>query len=220
MKIILESAVKKAFPELLVEPVLLTDLAVTGELKDLEDFKKEVIEEIREDYSAEKLKDAPIIRMYRNFFWRAGIDPTKIRPASEALIRRVLKGRELPKINTLVDSYNLASMKTNMALAAFDAKTVSGELLMRFSNPGEEFRGIGMDKPIVLKGTEPIIQDENQIIAVYPYRDSDDTKVTVATKDALVLVCGVPGITKTMMDKAKVVTIDYIKRFCEGKEAD
>jgi DNA/RNA-binding domain of Phe-tRNA-synthetase-like protein len=220
MKIILESAVKKAFPELLVEPVLLTDLAVTGELKDLEDFKKEVIEEIREDYSAEKLKDAPIIRMYRNFFWRAGIDPTKIRPASEALIRRVLKGRELPKINTLVDSYNLASMKTNMALAAFDAKTVSGELLMRFSNPGEEFRGIGMDKPIVLKGKEPIIQDENQIIAVYPYRDSDDTKVTVATKDALVLVCGVPGITKTMMDKAKVVTIDYIKRFCEGKEAD
>jgi DNA/RNA-binding domain of Phe-tRNA-synthetase-like protein len=216
MDIEFDPKIKKNFPGLLVEPLLIKDIKVEKENRELEDFKTSVIEEIKKDYDAETLKDAPVIRMYRDFFWRSGIDPTKIRPASEALIRRVIKGRPLPKINTLVDSYNLASMKTNMALAAFDADAISGSLTMRFARQGEGFLGIGMEKEITLAGKEPVITDEEKIIAIYPYRDSDTTKATLKTTDTLVIVCGVPGITEVMMEKAKKVALEYITRFCGG----
>jgi DNA/RNA-binding domain of Phe-tRNA-synthetase-like protein len=138
MEIKIGGDIQTKFPGLLVEQFILQGLDVQREREDLEEFKKKVFEEIKKDYTIEALKNAPIIRMYRDFFWRAGIDPTKIRPASEALIRRVLKDRPLPIINTLVDSYNLASIKTNMSLAAFDHKTIKGELDMRFARPGRQ----------------------------------------------------------------------------------
>ena len=216
MEIRFDEDVKKEFPGLLVKPFTIHGVKVESEKTELEDFKKTITVEIKKDYTLEALKDAPVIRMYRDFFWRAGIDPTKVRPASEALIRRVLKGSPLPKINTLVDAYNLSSIKMNIALAAFDAGHIRGSLSMRFARPGEEFLGIGMDKPIVLKGIEPVIADEEKTIAVYPYRDSDATKVTLETRDAIVLVCGVPGITEAMLEKTKKVALEYITRFCRG----
>jgi len=96
----------------------------------------------------------PIFRTYRDFFWEIDIDPTKTRPASEALVRRVLQGKTLPTINTLVDAYNLASLTSGIPLAAFDYQSLEGELEMRFARKGEEFLGIGMDGPKSLDGGE------------------------------------------------------------------
>ena len=135
-------------------PFLVDDIRVAGSRPDLEALKTEVIEGVRRAYTLDGLKNVPEIRAYRDFFWRVGIDPTKTRPAGEALIRRVLGGKGLPTINTLVDTYNLASIKTRIALAAFDAATLHGDLVMRKGRPGEEFLGIGMYKPVVLTGEE------------------------------------------------------------------
>src|SRR3979409_2153884 len=63
-------------------------------------------------YAVETLKDEPNLRAYRDFFWRVGVDPTKVRPAAEALLRRVIQGKPFPRINALVDAYNLASAET------------------------------------------------------------------------------------------------------------
>jgi DNA/RNA-binding domain of Phe-tRNA-synthetase-like protein len=220
MKIKFNSEIKKKFSDLIIRPVRISGVKVVKNKETLEEFKDALINGIKEDYTPETLKDAPIIRMYRDFYWRIGIDPTKIRPSSEALIRRVIKGRTLPKINTLVDAYNLASMKTNMALAAFDSNKISGELTMRFARSNEQFQGIGMEKTIDLKGNEPIITDEEKIIAVYPYRDSEATKVTLDTTETLILVCGVPGIIKQVIEKTGVVAIEYITRFNGGLVED
>jgi DNA/RNA-binding domain of Phe-tRNA-synthetase-like protein len=86
---------------------------------ELEVFKEKIIKEVREKHDIESIKDVQIFRVYRDFFWRVGIDPTKVRPAAEALIRRILGGKSIPSINNVVDAYNLASIKTEIALAAF-----------------------------------------------------------------------------------------------------
>ena len=78
---------------------------------DLKRFKEGVLGEVKRKYSLESLKDVVIFRTYRNFFWEIGIDPTKIRPAAEALVRRILAGKPIPTINNVVDSYNLASIR-------------------------------------------------------------------------------------------------------------
>lgn len=184
---------------------------------DLEVFKPEVERKVKESFaSLDDVRNQQAFRSYRDFFWRVGIDPTKTRPAAEALTRRILSGKSLPTINTLVDSYNLASVMTTIAIAAFDLNRISdSDLVMRVSRKGERFRGIGMETEIELRGVEVVIEDTKgkNLVAVYPYRDSDDSKVTADTTAVLLLMCGVPGIPLEKLEEAANVSKEYITRF-------
>ena len=186
---------------------------------ELEAFKKSKQEEIRKSVSLlDAIKDLPVIRAYRDFYWNVGIDPTKTRPAGEALLRKIIGGRDLPSINTLVDSYNLASAETMISIAAFDhAKVDPRRLLMRIAAKGETFVGIGMDSAMILNGVQVVIDDLSQkkLIAVYPYRDADESKVTEETTSVLFMMCGVPGISSSDLEAAKKLTCNYVTTFCQ-----
>ena len=217
MDVKIDIQLKTSFPELKALVCKIKGAKVEKRNVELEKFKNEITKHVRERYDLESLKDGLTFRAYRDFFWRIGIDPTKIRPAAEALIRRVLGGRTIPRINTLVDAYNLASIKTEIALAAFDADKLKGELIMRFAEKDEEFLGIGKEKPISLKGGEIVVSDGEKLVAVYPYRDADNTKITAKTKNVMLLVCGVPGIEEEKLQNAARVALEYITRFCNGE---
>lgn len=217
MRINIQSQLNERFPGLNVLVCSVDGVKVEGENTELELFKEEVVNEIKREYDLATVKDVPIFRSYRDFFWRIGIDPTKNRPAAEALIRRVLAGKPLPTINTLVDAYNLASIKTCISIGAFDSERIRGNLLLRLARKGEEFTGIGMDEPMVLDGNEAVVSDSEKLIAIYPYRDADDTKVTLSTGGVLLLICGAPGIDEDILKNAARTTTAYITRFCGGE---
>jgi len=116
-----------SFPGLRVVELTMEDLEVRRTDASLESLKEEVQARIRgTTTSLSEVKDLQVFRAYRDFFWRVGVDPTKTRPAGEALIRRILSGGRLPTINTFVDAYNLASAETHVAIAAFDLSRVRG----------------------------------------------------------------------------------------------
>jgi len=213
----IDTQVKTRFPELTVLTCRIEGLKVEKTNTELEKFKNETMKQVREKYDLESLKNLSTFRAYRDFFWRAGIDPTKIRPAAEALIRRILGGGTIPHINTLVDTYNIASIKTEIALATFDADKLKGSLLMRFAEKDEEFLGIGMEKPMLLQGGEIVVSDDEKLVAIYPHRDADSTKITEKTRNVMLLVCGVPGIEEKTLQDAMRVTLDYVVQFCNGK---
>jgi len=220
MSVTISEEVRRAFPNLHVLTSSIENVIVEKSNSELEEFKRESLQEIQDAYDLENLKDRPILRAYRDFFWKLGVDPTKTRPAAEALIRRLLRGKPLPRINTLVDAYNLASIKTEIAIAAFDSDKIRGELTMRYAETGEEFLGIGMKTPLRLNGREIVISDEEKLLAVYPYRDAEDTKVTEATRNVLLLFCGVPGIPMQKLLEAKDVTLKFVTKFCGGTVKD
>lgn len=211
-----DKALETKFPSLSALVMRLRGAKVRLEDPELEAFKGEVIERIRSRWALEQLREHPVFRAYRDFFWRVGVDPTKTRPASEALIRRVLRGRSLPRINTFVDAYNLASMEAAVPLAAFDMAWLSGDLLMREAIGGEEFLGIGMEKPVVLEGGEVVVEDGEKLVAIYPYRDAEVAKITVDTEDILMLVCGVPNVGADILNHAEMISKEYVTRFCGG----
>jgi len=188
-------------------------LSVQEKSPPLKALKDEIVRPVREQYTLERIKDEPLFRAYRDFFWKVGVDPTKTRPASEALVRRILAGRMLPAINTAVDAYNLASVRTGIPIAAFDAGTLGGDLLMRFAEEGEEFLGIGMAAPVLLHKNQVILTDEDAIVAVYPYRDSDATKITLATTTAHIVACGVPGIEREKVCSAYDLAAAYLQEY-------
>jgi DNA/RNA-binding domain of Phe-tRNA-synthetase-like protein len=182
----------------------------------LDQRRQEVIRDLQSRYNLETVKDDPVFRAYRDFFWRVGVDPTKTRPASEALVRRVLGKKALPRINTAVDAYNLASAESGIPIAAFDADLLAGDLTMRFAREGEEFLGIGMLKPIPLHQNQVILTDTRQIVAIYPYRDADSTRVTLDTQNIHLVTCGVPAIGREQILSAYRLCTRYLQDYCGG----
>jgi len=214
MRLAVDPGLAGRFPGLDAHLVEVGGLRVQERDPRLDAFAEDLIREFRERLGLSTLKDEPALRAYRDFYWRVGIDPTKIRPASEALLRRILQGKDFPRINVLVDAYNLASMKTRIAIAAFDARQLRGDLTMRLAREGERFLGIGMAVPAVLRGVEVVVQDDENLVAIYPYRDADATRVTTATTDTVFMTCGVPGIERATLVDAAETTKGLVHRFC------
>jgi len=212
----LSQGLQERFPGLAAQIVRFTGVKVARESPELEQYKKEVDERIRGSWDVEELREHPTFRAYRDFFWKMGVDPTKTRPAAEALIRRVLRGNPIPRINTWVDAYNLVSMESAIPVASFDTDLLDGPLLMREAEEGEEFLGIGMKEPVVLGGGEAVIEDGRRLAAIYPYRDADHSKVTMKTRGVLMLMCGAPGITLGELEESAALARRVLPRFCGG----
>jgi DNA/RNA-binding domain of Phe-tRNA-synthetase-like protein len=205
-----------AFPGICVGEGIIRSVHIVRESPGLESFKREIVGDIQSRFTLDTVKDESLFRAYRDFFWSVGVDPTKTRPASEALVRRILSGGKLPVINTAVDAYNLASAVTGIPIAAFDADALAGSLTMRFAREGEQFLGIGMEKPVMLREKQVILTDAEQIIAIYPYRDSDATKVTTDTRNIRILTCGVPGIGREIVTTTYDVCAGFLERYTGG----
>jgi DNA/RNA-binding domain of Phe-tRNA-synthetase-like protein len=207
------------FPGLRVIELPLEGLAVRASDSALDAWKSKVCAEVRaEGRPLESLKDDPQAKAYRDFYWRVGVDPTKTRPAAEALRRRVLGGREIPSINSLVDAYNLVSLRSGVAVAAFDRERIHPEtLLLRRARSGEMFLGIGMSSPATLGGAEVVMEDltTHELEAIYPYRDAVRSKVSVGTTRAFLLMCGVPGITDEALERTRAECERDVLRFCK-----
>ena len=213
----LSPTLKEKFPGLAAQIINFKDVTIKREVNELEEYKEEIYAETRGRWVIEKLRDDPDFRAYRDFFWKLGTDPTKNRPAAEALIRRVLNGRPIPKINSWVDAYNLVSIQTAIPIASFDAELLEGSLLMREAEEGEEFLGIAMKKSMFLKGGEAVIQDDQGLVAIYPFRDADHSKVTGETRNVLMLLCGAPKITLETLDASAGVAERVLTKFCGGR---
>jgi len=91
--------------------------------------------------------------LYRAF----GIDPTRTRPSSEALLRRALKGDPLPRISNAVDLCNLCSLRFLLPIGLYDASKIVPPVRLRRGRPGESYRGIRKDD-VHLEG-RPVLED-------------------------------------------------------------
>jgi DNA/RNA-binding domain of Phe-tRNA-synthetase-like protein len=81
----------------------------------------------------------------------------------------------------------------------------------------EEFLGVGMDKPVVLAGGEIVMADASRLVAVYPYRDADYSRITLQTKNLMLISCGVPGISLDQLKEAVDRAAEFVVRFCGGE---
>jgi DNA/RNA-binding domain of Phe-tRNA-synthetase-like protein len=116
----------------------------------------------------------------RKLFRAAGCDPTRYRPSSEALLRRVLKGDALPAIHPLVDLNNLLSMKLVVPACVIDLDTVSPPFVLRAGTAGEHMQSLR--GPFDLEG-KPLLADTHGVFGT-PITDSERVKVTSRTARA------------------------------------
>jgi DNA/RNA-binding domain of Phe-tRNA-synthetase-like protein len=209
--------VSKKFPELAICIGVINNVHVEKENEQIQRLKKSVYAETRGKYNIGTLKDNLTVRAYRDFYWKLGIDPTKTRPSGEALLRRVLHGDELPQISTIVDTYNLVSTKTIIPISGFDKDCLNQPFCVRFAENNEAFIGIGMSKPMSLMDKMLILADQKRILCIYPYRDSDHTKITENTRSVVITGYGAIGIAEQQLTEAVKTTLEYIKLVSDGE---
>ena len=121
----------------------------------------------------------------RTMYKRVGLDPTKTRPSSEALLRRVRKGDTLPRINSMVDVCNWCSLEFQLPYGLYDASRIEGDVELRIGIEGESYGGIRKDEVHV--GGRMTLADRDGPFG-NPTSDSARTMVTTATTRALLVV--------------------------------
>lgn len=154
----------------------------------------ELSKELRERYANTEIGQVPGIAEVRASYKALGIDPTKTRPSSEALLRRVLKGQELYTVNTLVDALNLSSLRFLVPFGLYDLEKIRPPVCARRGLEGEGYEGIRKDR-VNVAGRACVADAEGPF--GNPTSDSDRTKITLATTKALV----VPFLPKSLPDE-------------------
>src|SRR5712692_5307237 len=98
---------------------------------------------LRAHYGGKTPGEMPGLQPARELYRRTGEDPTKLRPSSEALLRRVLRGGALSRINSLVDTCNLCSLEFLLPIGLYDADRILGPVTGRLGVEGEGYDSLG-----------------------------------------------------------------------------
>jgi len=151
--------------------------------------------------------------LYRAF----GIDPTRTRPSSEALLRRVRRGEALPRINTAVDVCNWCSLEVQLPYGLYDAGALEPPVALRRGGPGDEYAGIRKEavhldgRPALFDGRGPFGN---------PTSDSARTMTTTRTRAVLVVVFAPRTVTRERMGQVLDMTAARLAEYAGGRETD
>lgn len=162
------------------------------------------------ELTTESLKELTSIAATRTVYKRCGKDPSRYRPASEALIRRMLQGKEIYQIDTLVDLINLASIAYGYSIGGFDASKFEGDTLtLGVGREGEPYEGIGRGM-LNIAGL-PVYRDSKGGVGT-PTSDNERTKITIDTRHLVVLINGYDGNEQRVVENARFIQ-DLLRRY-------
>lgn len=172
-------------------------------------------ENYKQQFDTTSIKQLPGVEATRRVYRACGKDPSRYRPSSEALIRRVVQGKNLYQIDTLVDLINLASMKFGYSIGGFDADKFEGDTLtMGVGKKDEPYEGIG--RGILNIEGMPVYRDSKGGVGT-PTSDNERTKIELSTTHLFVIVNGYDGNRETVNANARYIK-DLLERFAEGKD--
>ena len=170
-------------------------------------------QKFRNELTPDSLKEIPSILATRRVYKACGKDPSRYRPASEALIRRMLQGKELYQKDTLVDLVNLASIAYGYSIGGFDADRFVGDTLtLGIGREGEPYEGIGRGL-INIHGL-PVYRDAEGGVGT-PTSDNERTKMTLDTRHLVVLINGYDGNRQRVSENAEYIQA-LLRKYCES----
>jgi len=212
MKVIVSQEIEQVCPEF-VGACVEAQVENTPYCQELWQEIEAMGERFRRELTTETLKDITSIAATRRVYKACGKDPSRYRPASEALIRRVLQGKELYQRDTLVDLVNLASIAYGYSIGGFDAdKFVGDTLTLGIGREGEPYEGIG--RGLLNIAGLPVYRDAEGGVGT-PTSDNERTKMTLATTHLVVLINGYDGNEARVRENAEYIQ-RLLRRHCHS----
>lgn len=153
--------------------------------------------------------------LVRTMYKRTGLDPTKRRPSSEALLRRVLKGDSLPRINNVVDVCNWCSLEFQLPYGLYDLDRIEGAIELRMGHDGESYGGIRKDEVHV--GGRLTLADARGAFG-NPTSDSARTMVTASSRRVLMIVFAPSGLPHADLERVLAASSERTCTFAAAVE--
>ena len=176
----------------------------------------EFTEVYRSRYTTDSIKDMPSIQATRQAYKKCGKDPSRYRPSSEALCRRILRGIPLYQIDTLVDLINLASINCGHSIGGFDIDKIEGDkLVLGIGKAGEPYEGIGRGE-LNIEGM-PVYRDAVGGVGT-PTSDNERTKISSDTTHLLTIMNAYSGMEG--LEEAVAFMTDLMKEFAQATDIE
>jgi DNA/RNA-binding domain of Phe-tRNA-synthetase-like protein len=137
------------------------------------------------EFTVETLAEAEATRAVRAMFRAWDMDPSKYRPSSEALLRRVVQGKGLYRVSNVVDIGNLVSIESGWPLGCYDRNRIRPPIVFRHGTSGERYPGIGK-RTWHLEG-RPVLADSDGPFGS-PISDSTRSMITESAQDVLIVI--------------------------------
>jgi DNA/RNA-binding domain of Phe-tRNA-synthetase-like protein len=166
--------------------------------------------------AAVRIKPPTETTAVRTMYKRVGIDPTKTRPSSEALLRRVRKGDSLPRINSMVDVCNWCSFEFQLPYGLYDAARIQGDVTLRIGRDGESYAGIRKDD-VHVGGRIALVDAAGPF--GNPTSDSGRTMVTTATTRGLLVVFAPREVDTARLTHVMNMTSERMQQYTGCVEA-
>lgn len=193
-EIIISQEIKNKLPDLTLGCIE-CDVVISEENSDLWREIEAVCGIIGHSGELAEVGSNPAIRASRMAYRRCGKDPSRYRLSSESLMRRVVKGHQLYRINNVVDLVNLVSLKSGMSIGGYDVEKISGDVIFDIGKTDEPYEAIGRGDLNI--ASLPVFRDSISAFGS-PTSDSVRTSVTGDTKRFLMIIIGFSGDICTM----------------------
>ncbi|HEY8444967.1 MAG TPA: phenylalanine--tRNA ligase beta subunit-related protein [Bacilli bacterium] len=162
---------------------------------------------IREEYSLSDILNIPLIKEARDGYKALGKDPSRYRLACESLLRRLVKGYGLYRINNVVDTGNILSLAICRSTAVLDLDKIVGDVYIRLGTEADEYYGIG--RGLINVNNIPLYCDE-----ISPFGSpTSDTERTMITKDTKRILLFVICFQNTYIEESKAMAIQTFKKY-------
>jgi len=176
----------------------------------LADLMDSVCERKRREFTLETLAEAEPTRAVRAMFRAWGVDPSKYRPSSEALLRRVVQGKGLYRVLNVVDIGNVGSIETGWPYGCYDRSRLQPPVTLREGAAGETYEGIGK-RTWHLAG-RPVLADAEGPFGS-PISDSTRSMITESAQSVLVVIYAPSSASNSAVESALASLCERLSRF-------
>jgi DNA/RNA-binding domain of Phe-tRNA-synthetase-like protein len=189
------------------------DIRVTFVNEELALLTDKVCDDKRREFTLETLADSSPVHAVRDMFRRWGVDPSKYRPSSEALLRRVIQGKGLYRVSNVVDIGNLGSIETGWPYGCYDRSQIHPPIAFRHGARGETYEGIG--KRVWHLEGRPVLADPQGPFGS-PISDSTRSMITETARDALVVIYAPSTADDPSIEAALARLADRLSQFASA----
>ena len=180
-------------------------------------YRNQKIHELYEQYKDMDVHADPILEGFNILHDKTGVKRRKNIPASENLIRLLVKHQGMSYINLAVDIYNLISLESRLALGAHNMDKADGNVTLRFTDGTERFVPIGLNEPIPVRPHEySYCDDANEVLCRLEIRQVEKTKVDEAAKNVFYIVQGNEAVDDSLLKETVQKIIDTTAKYCGG----
>ncbi len=160
--------------------------------------------------------EIPGLKEARHLYKSFGMDPSRHRPSSEALLRRILKGKDLYRISNVVDSCNLASLEFLLPVGMYDLARVTGDVVLRTGEEGEQYPGIRKGE-VHLAGRLGLFDDQGPFGS--PTSDSARTCTSEHTTAIFAVIMATASYPRFDMENNLSTFSSHFQSYCGAIES-